>query len=327
MKKEYKEKSYMVRVTYDDLRVVNSYTEDKGYKTSLELYGELKSRLKVDAYKVELVKIINGNKSVVYTKKKDEQKGDDCRELARNILMNIEKLKREYEYYNAMKSVRDKKESSYVHMIEKIDKTIFESEEEKGLFSLNIISKIKDNSNIRRYEKGQLIGLGDLISKLNDTAIISNLTEYIEKENIKEDMHNINAYEMGILSHKDVRYTDEKDKKKIISTYEKDYENYVDDYKNKTICFFNRLGANKYRKPTKIEFETECNKPEKLIVADITQSEDKIEKEIEENNKIIFDYPSNSMKKIILKQNRNKYKYHKVDTREKRIIFSNQEII
>lgn len=317
-------KEYFVRIIFDDLRVENEYTEDRGYKSSLNLYGKLKSKLDIDAYKIELVKVINGSKTVVYTKKKNQNKGDDCRELARNILINIEKIKREYEYYTAMKIVRDKKESSYVHMIEKIDKTNFDNEEEKKIFSENVMSKIKDNGNIRRYEKGQLLGLGDLISKLNDASIISDLKNYIEKEEERD----IDSYEMGILSHKDVRYTDEIDKRKVISTYEKEYKNYIDDYKNKTICFFNRLGANKYKKPTKIEFETECDKSEKLIVKHISDiKDDLLEKEIENNNKVTFDFISNGMKKTILKQNRHKYKYYKIDGREKRIIFSNEEII
>lgn len=323
MKKEYKEKSYMVRVTYTDLRVVNSYTEDKGYKSSLELYGELKSKLKVDAFKVELIKIVDDQEFVIYTKRKEKVKGEDCRKLVEQILENVSKLKREHEYYNTMMEVYGKRRSTYLHMIEAADNNTYDSFEEELIFKNNIYEALAENEKERRYAKVQMKGFSEIIPTLDSLENNQKLKKYADM-NLNFEL---NAYEMGILSHKDVRYADEKDKKKIISTYEKDYENYVDDYKNKTICFFNRLGANKYRKPTKIEFETERNKPEKLIVADITQSEDKIEKEIEENNKIIFDYPSNSMKKIILKQNRNKYKYHKIDTREKRIIFSNQEII
>lgn len=324
MKKEYKE--YLVRVTYDDLRVENNYTEDRMYKSSLILYGDLKPKLNIDAYKIELIKDIDGDQITLYTKKRDRMKGDDCRKLAKEILDNINKIKKEFEYYSAMKTMHEKKKSTYEHVIEKIENTKFENEIEKSTFILNTVEKFSESANERRYIRGQLMGLERLINKLNEKDITPNLEAYINKD----DTRDIDALEMMSLSHKDVRYKDEKDKKKVISTYEKDYENYIDDYKNKTICFFNRLGANKYKKPTKIEFENENNKPEKLIVADIT--EDKVDdkdlnKEIEGNNRTIFGYQSRSMKNIIIKNNRHKYKYHKIDEREKRIIFSNQEII
>lgn len=319
-------KEYLVRVSYMDLSVENEYTEDRQFMSSKRLYDDLKSKLNVNAYKVELIKVIDNQEFITYSKKKNRIKGEDCRQLVGDILENISKIKKEYDYYNAMLIVYDKRRSSYLHMLERVPYTTFKSLNDKKAHINNINDLQIENENDRRYAKGQLIGLESILPSLAHLEESSKIKKYAEKTSNFE----LDSNEMGILSHKDVRYNDEKDKKKVINTYEKDYENYIDDYKNKTICFFNRLGANKYKKPTKIEFETENNKPEKLIVADIT--EDKVEykdlnKEIEENNRTIFDYPSNSMKKIILKQNRNKYKYHKVDTRERRIIFSNQEII
>ncbi|GAA0102548.1 hypothetical protein UT300012_32630 [Paraclostridium bifermentans] len=319
-------KEYLVRVTYDDLRVENEYTEDKKWSSSIELYRELKSKLDVDAIKVEFVVLENGEEHARHTKRSKKIRGENCRQLVGDILTNISKVKNEYEYYSTMMEVYGKRRSTYLHMIEASVNNTYDSFEEELLFKHSIYEALAENESDRRYAKNQLKGLKEILPVLDE---LSN-SEKVKKYADIDTKFKLNSNEMGILSHKDVRYKDEKDKKKVISTYEKDYENYIDDYKNKTICFFNRLGANKYKKPTKIEFETESNKPEKLIVADIT--EDKVDdkdlnKEIEENNRIIFDYPSNSMKKIILKQNRNKYKYHKVDTRERRIIFSNQEII
>lgn len=320
-------KYYFVRITYSDLRIEDVYSDDKKYKSSLESYRELKSKLDINAKKVELIRVEESREFTVHMKKKENSRGENCRELVSEILDNIKKLKQEQEYYTAMLEVYGKRRSTYLHMIEVSVNNKYNSIEEESLFKNNIYEALAENERDRRYAKLQLKGLKDILPTLEHIEHQGKLKVYMNMNTKFE----LNSIEMGEVSHKDIKYKDKEEKQKVISTYSKQYNNYIDDYKNKTICFYNRLGENKNRPTTKIDFKVETKTSERLKVKDVrmeVKNESKtIEEKIEDNNRITFDYMSSGMKKMILKQNKNKYRYYKIDEMERRIIFSNQKII
>ena len=218
------------------------------YKESCKLYREAKERYKNDD-KIQSIQMIGKNESkegyVFYTKSfnhiNDTESqlnlGADCREIAKQIMNNIELLKQQQQYHTKMLNKYTKQIDTIEHKFELIHNKQFSSVTDEERYKLELANELIKLRLNRRNCKQQIKDLDNMLSQIRQSNLKSLYSYAKDRSKFR-----LTPEEYSNKIEEEVRYVNEAQKKMILNKYKNKFDRCIDDEKNQILFFYNKVG-------------------------------------------------------------------------------------
>ncbi len=322
--------TYQIVVNKEDESIIYNF---ETYKQGLEEYKNIKSNLS-EIFSIEYNKIDNGEITELFTKnvsgsRSAVKKVGDIANTIDDLFDQLYKLKTHHEVNI---KIAERKRELNLHLSTAVDETEYKSKEAKKRAKLKIFDDISNWETIRRNSKEELENIYIITNKYRVMNMSDCLKTYdkskINVENIKND------YE------KTVKYTNNADKKSILSKNKKYAFSLVDELTGE-IYFYNKFDKGRSKRELEKVIMQESNKQVKCTVNEIRENtnielESEIAVEVEVDPPMLVEemslktesviYTTEKQKKKHIKARETKYKYysqHIGESGQKYLLFSN----
>lgn len=247
---------YKLKITNDerlkDVRI-NKNVDCTSYKQMIKFYKECKKRNMENSCTIDFVGVTaTGEENVMFSKTYCQEENHDKEllkttdEIVGEIKHLLGLLERKKDYHDNMQSAVQKKENLLLHKIEVINK--FEGTKEELLNEkLSIFNQLEKTVKERRIHKSESKKIG-ILNKVINIEEISKAFDMVKIPINEEDYKYLSddlVNKLNII--KEIPYTSNKHRIKIMKEIEKKYAKIINDEANrKLICYNNGYTNNSY---------------------------------------------------------------------------------